>query len=151
MVFPHLVTMVAYLSMKEGLLKVNLPNNTKYDLYFSIFGILQVIDPGQFTLTMSERKLISKLYAKRDELMLSGFDDTDANVIVFSAVTREALMSELELGYNSYNNLISSLRKKVGLILGQKLHPFFDAIRETEIEKEEFTFTLKFTNELEES
>jgi len=125
-------------------LKVNIKN--KADFYVNIFGIMQVINPEQFTLTTTEKRLISGLYSKRDELINKGSTDDEANMVVFSPETREILMNELGISYNSYNNIISALRKNTGLIVNRKLHPFFAAMQSHDID-DEFLFTLKFINE----
>lgn len=112
----------------------------KSELYYKIFSLMSIAKGGSFSFTDNEKRLISLLYEKRDDLHSKGVDINTINMILFSKETRKEIIAEMDIPYNSYNNIISSIKHK-NFIVDKKLHPFWPSVMNHDI-KEPFEFTM---------
>ena len=115
----------------------------KSDLYYKVFSLMSVAKGGAFDFTDNEKRLLSLLYEKRDELYFKGVDMDTINLILFSRETRNNILELMDIPYNSYNNMISSIKAK-NFIVDRHLHPFYPSIMNHDIKKPfEFTLSIK--------
>ena len=130
-------------------MNLNITIEKKKDLYYYVLNIMKMISPS-FNLTEGEIKLLSFLYEIRSNLLENKLTEDEIGEILFSSTTRTNLMKELNISYNTYNNIISTLRNDKNLIKKKSLHPLFTSLTNFKLSDKEFNINLKLkVNELE--
>lgn len=124
-------------------MKIEHKVNIKKDLHFFIFSYLN--DLRHWGITPSDIKILSELYNYDYDMASTGsvkkYEDRMA--ILFSTETKNKIMQDLNMSYNTFNNSLSKLRKK-GLINQDNS---IDERRLFNLDKESFTFTIELKNE----
>ena len=111
-------------------------------LHYIIFKEMNEI--RSWELSRNDLKVLAAFYNKGFELIKTIPNYDDRMVILFSKDTKDSLIIDMSISYNTFNNSLSKLRKK-GLIRGNFLleQLLFD------LDREEFKITIKLVHESE--
>jgi len=95
-----------------------------------------------WNLSGNDLKVLSAFYNKDFELLQSITDYTARMLVLFSKATKDTLIHDTALSYNTFNNSLSKLRKK-GIINRSMLHEqlLFN------LDSDEFNITIKIKDE----
>jgi len=117
--------------------------NIKRDLHLFIFT--QLNELRHWGITLSDVKILAELYNKDYDIVTQNKIENykDRMTILFSKETKDKIISDLNMSYNTFNNSLTKLRKK-GLLekdnsLNEKL--LFDLGKNT------FSFIIEFQDE----
>ena len=109
-------------------------------LHYIIFKEMNEI--RSWGLSRNDLKVMASFYNKGFELLTSIPSYNERMLVLFSKETKNGLIKDSAISYNTFNNSLSKLRKK-GLIKGNFLHEnlLFNLNRDT------FDLTIRLVNE----
>lgn len=123
-------------------MKIKHQLNIKKDLHFFIFS--QLNELRHWDLTTSDVKILSAFYNLDFEMKSTGSIQKyeDRMSILFSMDTKNQIMKELNMSYNTFNNSLTKLRKKDKISKNNTIDErwLFD------LNRENFMFTIEFEN-----
>ena len=121
-------------------MKVDYYTNIRNNLHFLVFETFNKV--YTWGLSQSDLRVLAEFYNVDYELVKSIPTYKERMVILFSKDVKEVVYKRLKMSYNTFNNVLSKLRKK-GIISE-------NAINETylfNLEKKEFNITLRILDE----
>jgi len=123
-------------------MKIKHQLNIKKDLHFFIFS--QLNELRHWDLTTSDVKILSAFYNLDFEMKSTGAIQKyeDRMSILFSMDTKNQIMKELNMSYNTFNNSLTKLRKKDKISRNNTIDErwLFD------LNRDNFMFTIEFEN-----
>lgn len=122
-------------------MKMSTTITRKSELYYKVLTLINISKGDIFSFTDNEKKVLSLMFEKRDELYREGLSLESIDKVLFAADVKKQFMDELNISYNSFHNIISSLRSK-RMIVKDSLNPFYESMRLLDIESDSFEFTL---------